>query len=177
MDIFRVPGGYSWQFLWGCSAWFSKSWPYFRPRNVIFHTRFQTWPLGRNYVTITQIRAETKKFFKGISNSHISISFLFIWNWNGKYVHTFPQFPRKPHPIPNPNGQSVYYQFSDQKGPKTIPFGAVHTYLDYIREYPPGGIPPPVHTFNPESRSHCFFWNPESQPSNEKNPAGSRKTY
>ena len=27
-----------------------------------------------------QVRAETKKFFKGISNSHISISFLFIWN-------------------------------------------------------------------------------------------------
>ena len=27
-----------------------------------------------------QVRAETKKFSKGISNSHISISFLFIWN-------------------------------------------------------------------------------------------------
>ena len=28
------------------------SWPYFRPKNIIFHTRFQNWPLGRNYVTI-----------------------------------------------------------------------------------------------------------------------------
>ena len=27
---------------------------YFRPKNVIFHTRFQTWSL-RNYVIITQI--------------------------------------------------------------------------------------------------------------------------
>ena len=34
-----------------------------------------------------QVRAETKKFSKCISNSHISISFLFIWNWNDKYVH------------------------------------------------------------------------------------------
>ena len=46
---------------WGCAARFSKSWPYFRLKNVIFphpfsdlmtpkiHTRFQTWPLGRNY--------------------------------------------------------------------------------------------------------------------------------
>ena len=34
--------GNSW---WGCAAWFSKSWPYFRPKNVIFHTRFQTRPL------------------------------------------------------------------------------------------------------------------------------------
>ena len=28
------------------------------------HTRFQTWPLGRNYVMITYIRAQTKTFFK-----------------------------------------------------------------------------------------------------------------
>ena len=28
----------------------------------------------------------TKKFCKCVSNSHISISFLFIWNWNDKYV-------------------------------------------------------------------------------------------
>ena len=39
-----------------------------------------------------QVRAETKRFSKCISKSHISISFLFIWNWNDKYVHscTFP---------------------------------------------------------------------------------------
>ena len=48
--IYVVPnrgGGYSWEFLLG--VW---------PKNVIFqtskiHTRFQTWPLGRNYVIIT----------------------------------------------------------------------------------------------------------------------------
>ena len=34
--------GNSW---WGCAARFSKSWPYFRPKNVIFHTCFQTRPL------------------------------------------------------------------------------------------------------------------------------------
>ena len=34
-------GGSSWEFLVG-AAWFSKSWPYLRPKNVIFHTRFQT---------------------------------------------------------------------------------------------------------------------------------------
>ena len=35
-----IPGN-SW---WGCAARFFKSWPYFRPKNVIFHTRFQTRP-------------------------------------------------------------------------------------------------------------------------------------
>ena len=34
--------GNSW---WGCAARFSKSWPYFRSKNVIFHTCFQTRPL------------------------------------------------------------------------------------------------------------------------------------
>ena len=35
-----------------------------------------------------QIRVQTKKLVKCISNSHISISFLFIWNWNDKFVYT-----------------------------------------------------------------------------------------
>ena len=47
---------------WGCAAQFSKSLSYFRPKNVIFHTRFQTWPL-RNYVIITLISVNKKDFF------------------------------------------------------------------------------------------------------------------
>ena len=53
--------GNSW---WACAAQFSKSWPYFRPKKCNLphpfsdqtskiHTRFQTWPLGRNFVIIT----------------------------------------------------------------------------------------------------------------------------
>ena len=42
-------GGTSGNSWWECAAQFSKSWPYFRRKNVIFHIRFQTWPL-RNYV-------------------------------------------------------------------------------------------------------------------------------
>ena len=62
---------------WGCAARFSKLWPYFTAKNVIFHTRFQSWPqksklvfrpgggqkdfkklnihvyIGKNYVIIT----------------------------------------------------------------------------------------------------------------------------
>ena len=39
------PGGTPGNSWWGCAARFSKSWPYFRPKNVIFHTCFQTRPL------------------------------------------------------------------------------------------------------------------------------------
>ena len=53
--------------------------------------------------------------------------------------HTLPQFPRKRYPIPDKNGQNLY-PFSDQKGAKTLTDGAAHTYIAYIREYPPPGI-------------------------------------
>ena len=65
------PGGYSWQFLVGVCRPVSKSWTYFRTKKCHFpdpfsgqtskiYTHFQTWPLGRNYVIITQIRSQTK---------------------------------------------------------------------------------------------------------------------
>ena len=50
---------------------------------------------------------------KSISNLHIFLSFLVIWNWNDEYVHTLPQFPRNV-----PDRQSLY-PFSDQNDPKT----------------------------------------------------------
>ena len=84
------------------------------------HIRFQTWPLGRNYVIITKIRAQTKQFFKSIFNSHIFLSFSLIWNSNDKDVCTLLQFPQKPYPIPDQNGQSVY-PFSEQKAQKPYP--------------------------------------------------------
>ena len=54
--------------------------------------------------------------------------FLLICNWNDKYVHTLPKFPKKPYPIPDQNGQSEY-PFSDQNGAKSLPDGVAHTYI------------------------------------------------
>ena len=44
---------------------------------------------------------------------------------------------------PDQNRQSLY-PFSDQNGAKTLPDGATHTYIAYIREYPP----PPGYDFD-----------------------------
>ena len=41
-SIWRIPGGTPENSWWGCVARFSKSWYYLEPKNVIFHTRFQT---------------------------------------------------------------------------------------------------------------------------------------
>ena len=92
------PGGCSWEFLVGVSRPVLQILALFQTKNVIshppfsdqtskIHIRFQTWPLGRNYIINTWIRAQTKKLFKCIWNWYISISFLFICNWNDKYVH------------------------------------------------------------------------------------------
>ena len=66
-------------------------------------------------------------FFKSISSSHITLSFLFIWNENDKYVHALPNFLENHTRIQTKN------RFSDQNGAKPIPFGAAHA---YITEYP-----------------------------------------
>ena len=93
--------GNSW---WGFAARFSTDPdPISGQKNVIFHTCFQTWPLG-------QIRAQTKNFFKCISNSHqfllrpysfgIETINTFIHSLSSLEIHT--RFRTK-------NGQSVQY--------------------------------------------------------------------
>ena len=67
--------GASWEFLVGvCHPVFQiktlfqikkYNFPHpFSDQTSKIHTRFQTWPLGRNYVLITQIRTQSKKIFK-----------------------------------------------------------------------------------------------------------------
>ena len=66
---------------WGRAARFFKSWPHFRPKNVIFHTTFQTRPLKSIPVFRPGFRqnlcyhyidySANKKLFKFISNLHI----------------------------------------------------------------------------------------------------------
>ena len=95
-------------------------------------------------LSLRRLERKQKKIFKSISNSDNSLSFLLIWNWNDKYLHTLPWFPQKPYPIPDQRGQSIY-PFSDQNGAKTLSNGAAHTYIAYIRVYPP----PPGRLLNP----------------------------
>ena len=77
----------------------------------------------------------------------------------------------KPHAISDQNGQNLF-PISDHKGSKTIPFGAAHTNIAYIREYPP----PRAQTspyFRPKwSKSMSYF-----RPKRLKNHTLWRRTY
>ena len=133
--------GNSW---WGCAARFFKSWPDFRPKNIIIHTRFQTRPLKSTPVFRPSLWAEImlsslrlgrkhKHYYLNLFGIHIFLSFLLIWNLNDNNVHTLPKFPRKPNPIPDQNGKSVH-RFQTN-GAKTLPDG---TYLyDLYKGVPP----------------------------------------
>ena len=70
-------GGYFWEFLVGVCHSVLQILTLFQTKNCHFshlfsnetskvHTCFQTWPLGKNYVLITNVRAQTKRFFKSI---------------------------------------------------------------------------------------------------------------
>ena len=106
-----VPGGGG----GGGGLQFSKSWPYFRPKNFIFHIHFQTWPqkslpvfrpgLSEIMSSFLRWQRQQKRFLICII---ISLSFLYIWNWNDKYVHTLPWFPQKPYLIPDQNAWAKF---------------------------------------------------------------------
>ena len=171
MIFSRFSGGYSWEFLVGVCRTVLQILTLLQTKKCRvdihtrfqttskIHTRFQTWPLGSNYVMITYNRAQTKYFFKCISNLYISISFLFIWNWNDNYVHTGSRSSfENPTRFHTP-GQSLY-PFTDPSGAKTLPFGAAHTNMAwYIKEFPtppPSPPPPPPGWFH--SLFHALVW-------------------
>ena len=74
----------------------------------------------------------TKNFLKPISNSHIPLSFLFIWNTFRHYRSS-----RENHTRFQTKMSKVYTRFQTKTAQKPT-FGAAHTYMACMREYPPG---------------------------------------
>ena len=95
------------------------------------HTRFQTWPLGRNYVINTQIKAQTKNFFKYISNSHISLSFSF--GIETKIRSYAPVVPSKTIPDFRSKWAKGIPIFRPKRQKNPTRWGGT----SYTREYPP----------------------------------------
>ena len=140
-----LPGGILLEILGrGYAAWFSKSWPYFRPKNVIFHTSFQTWKWSQNATLQFYIKQKLLHhcWDKAVTKRFVKIHFDFAYctfflihvelkRRTHPYTTTVPSYP-----IPDQNGQNLC-TFSDQNGAETLPSGAAHTYMTCMREYPP----------------------------------------
>ena len=109
-----------------------------------------SWVSPTRELTVLRLERQEKDFLKSTSNSHVTLSFLFIWNWNDIYVHAFP---RKPYPNSDQSRQSLYL-FLDQNGTKTIPFGVAHTKKANKIEYPP--LPSPPQGYRMKHSSLCY---------------------
>ena len=133
-------GGTSWKIGWGCAARFLKPLPYFRPKSVIFPTLFQTW--SKIWYPISDLKPWSPARDRSMTSCYgtytvvgVNIKREMVLSPNDEEVansskkHTqFKTRVHKPYPISDQNGRN-WYPISDQNGWKTIPFGAVHTYI------------------------------------------------
>jgi len=128
-----------------CAAWFSKSWSDFRPKNVIFHTPFQTrpskirtcfqtWPLGRIMLSLLRLERKQNPFRIRtlLFRSYSSI----IWNWNDTDTFIHSRSSLKNHTRFQTKMGKSEYPFSDQTGKNPSRWGGTYLYSWYK------GVPP-----------------------------------
>ena len=80
-EIVKIPGGYSRKFLVGVCRPVLQ----FRPKKFHFPHPFSDLASMKLYHQLLSLEQQQKDLLKSISNSHISLSFLFILGWNDKY--------------------------------------------------------------------------------------------
>ena len=147
-DKMQQSRGYSWEFLVGVCHLFPQistllqtkkcnfSQPFLDQTSKI-HARFQTWALGIKYVIFTYIRSQTNKFFKFIWNLHIQFLFLsYSFGMEAINFSYIPVVPSKTIPDSRLKWAKCIPVFRPKRC-KTPPDGAAHTYMAFIREYPP----------------------------------------
>ena len=118
------------------------------PGSLIFPIRFQTRSLKSvpisdlafrqkwcyHYLDYSANKKTSSNPFR-ISNSHVSLSVLLIWNWNDNFIHSRSSL--KNHTWFQAKMGKVFTRFQTKTVQKPYPAdGAAHTYIAYIREYP-----------------------------------------
>ena len=86
----------------------------FRSKNVIFHIRFQTWPL-KSRPTWAEIHFRLYKL--------LFLSFLFIWNWNDKCAQTLDPVVPSDHTRLQTKTDKIYNCFQTEMAQKPYPSG------------------------------------------------------
>ena len=93
------------------------------------------------------LERQQKDFLKSISNSHITLASLFIWNGNDKFVHTLRYSLKNDTRIQTKIGK-LYTRFQTKTAQKPHPLGR-HIPIRHIywsTGGPPPPPPPPTHT-------------------------------
>ena len=87
-------GGYSWELLVGVCHPVFQILTLFETKTWHFPHPFSDLAYAEIMLTLLKLELQQKDFLKSISNcySPITLSFLFIYNWDDKYFHTFIHF-------------------------------------------------------------------------------------
>ena len=137
---------------WGCAARSWKPLPYFRPKYTIFHTLFQTWlskciPYFRQNVYPISDDWTMDLRRTGLRDAPNDVRGFFSSRSMSTATHvTLKIYPRPNrrniHPISDQNGK--FYTLFQTRNAWMVPFGAAHTYMASIWEYPSPPPPPPL---------------------------------
>ena len=85
-------------------------------------------------LVLPRLEGKQKKFLKFVSNAHISLSFLLIWNWND--VRSSPAVPSKTIPDSRPKWAKRIPVFRPKRPKNPTPWGGTYLYSLY-KEVPP----------------------------------------
>ena len=125
-------GVYSWEFLVGVCHAVSQILTLFQTKKCHFphlfsdqiskiHPYFHSWPLRRNYVIITYVRAQTKK----VPQIHFEFTYFPFFLRNNKLIRSYtPIVPLKTIPDSRPKWAKFIYTHSQtKKAQKLYPLG------------------------------------------------------
>ena len=130
---FRFPGAYSWEFSVGLCRPVLQILTLVQTKKIHFphpfsdlaskiHTRFQTWPLGRNYIIITYIWAQTKN---SSNTFRIRIFYFPSYSFRIETINTFMHScsSLENHTRFQTKMSKIYIRFQTRKAQKPYPLG------------------------------------------------------
>ena len=145
-----VPGGTPGNSWRGCAARFFKSWPDFRPKNVIFHTRFRTRPLKSIPIFRPGFRQKLCYHYidysanKKIIQIHFQFAYFsfFPYSFGIETINTFIHSIVSSKTISDfrPKWAKCIRPVFRRNSAKTPPDEAAHTCMTYIRDHLPREI-------------------------------------
>ena len=134
----------------GCAARFLKPLPYFRPKSVIFSTLFQTW--SKIWYPISELKPWSPERVTSCYCTYtvvgVNIKRGMVLTPNDEEVaNCFKSIPNLRLECTN------HTPFQTRTAKKNTPFGAAHTYIAYIRDYPR-----PAGGGGEERKTRCRLW-------------------
>ena len=124
-------GGCSWEFLLGGCRSVLQILTLFRTKKCHSSHPFSDLASNKLFHHYLDYNKNKKDFLKSISNSHISLFFYLIWNWNNEYVYTFLRVPSRTVPDFRPKWAKSIPTFRPKRPKNPTLWGGTYIYGFY----------------------------------------------